>query len=243
MPDRPDVLTYVYFQDIYGSYLPRVIELARELNATAVAELGGGALTVLGDEADWGFVPNRVVYDIDPGELEKASGRVDKREADLCKPLDRDAGRYDLVFSQMLCEHLLDPEMFHRNCFHLLRPGGVSVHFFPTLGAAPFVLNRVIPETLGQRVIRLVQPGRLDDPNAGKFPAYYRWCTGPTPRLMRRFEALGFQIQEWRVGFGHCYYERLRPLQTLEDAKARALIRHPVRRLSSYGMTVLRKPG
>jgi hypothetical protein len=33
----------------------------------------------------------------------------------------------------MLCEHLPGPRPFTSNCFNLLRPGGLAVHFFPTL--------------------------------------------------------------------------------------------------------------
>jgi SAM-dependent methyltransferase len=236
------LLTYALYGDLYRSYPSTLVELAKGQGATAVAELGGGARPVLGDEGSWSFVANRVIYDVEAGELDKATDRVDKREADLCQPLHDDAGCYDLVFSKMLCEHLPDPEVFHRNCFHLLRPGGISVHFFPTLYASPFLLNRIIPERTARRLLRLLQPGRLDDPKTRKFPAYYRWCHGPTRRSMERFEAIGFQVEEWRTGFGHDYYKRVAPLQALETAKARALVRHPVRHLSAYAVTILRKP-
>lgn len=236
-------VTFSYFEEVRSSYPAMLLGLAEQEGATAVAELGGGARPVLADEGAWSFVPTRVVYDIDPAELAEAGDRLETRQADLCEPVEREAGRYDLVFSRMLCEHLRDPETFHRNCLHLLRPGGVAAHLFPTLYALPFVVNRIVPEQAARRAIRVAQPGRLDDPKTKKFPAYYRWCRGPTARSMRRFESAGFDLEEWRAGFGHCYYQRFGPLQALEDAKAHLLVRHPVPQLTSFSVAVLRKPG
>jgi SAM-dependent methyltransferase len=236
------VFSYGLYKDVRESYSSTLIELAKSMDVSAVAELGGGAKPSLGDEASWSFVPTRVVYDVDPGELDKAGDGLEKRTADLCQPLHGEADTYDLVFSKMLCEHLVDPEVFHRNCFRLLRPGGMSVHFYPTLYAAPFLLNRIIPETTALRLVGLVQPGRLDDARQRKFPAYYRWCHGPTSRSVKRFESVGFEIHQWRVVFGHSYYKRIPPLQALEEIKSRFLVRHPVPALSAYAMVVLRKP-
>lgn len=236
------VVNYRSSEELWGSYASMLVELAKEHGVTAVGELGGGASPLLADESTWGFVPTRAIYDISVEEMDKASEHLDKRQADLCTPLEGAGGEYDLVFSKMLCEHLPDPEAFHRNCFHLLRPGGRSVHFFPTLYAAPFVLNRVIPEQTARKVLGVVQPGRLDNPLTEKFPAYYRWCRGPTPASLRRYEALGFEVEEWRAGFGHSYYSRLGSLDRLEQVKARALVKRPVRSLTAFATVVLRKP-
>jgi SAM-dependent methyltransferase len=238
-------MTFAHFEDLHSGFPGMLVERAKDMGAEAVAELGGGARPLIEDEDTWGFVPRRVVYDIDPGELAKACDRLDKRQADLCEPLGADApdaGSYDLVFSHALCEHLREPEVFHRNCHHLLRPGGVAVHYFPTLGALPFVVNRLVPEKAARRLLGLAHPNRMTDPKRGKFPAYYRWCGGPTARSMGRFELIGFEVEEWRAGFGHNYYKRLGSLQAFEDAKADWLARHAVRRLSSFAAIVLRKP-
>jgi SAM-dependent methyltransferase len=234
-------VTYRSWQDLWPFYEALVLDLAKEHGVTAAGELGGGANPLLADESAWSFVPTRAIYDISVTELDKASEHLDKRQADLCQPLQEGGGEYDLVFSKMLCEHLPDPEAFHRNCFHLLRPGGRSVHFFPTLYAAPFVFNRLIPEQAARRLLAKVQPGRMEA-HTEKFPAYYRWCHGPTARAHRRFEGLGFEVEGWTVSYGHPYYRRLGPLDRLERAKAQYLTEHPVAALTSYAIVVLRKP-
>jgi SAM-dependent methyltransferase len=228
--------------ELWQSYPGLVLELARRHNVSDVAELGGGANPQVGDDDKWGFVNHRVVIDISAGELAKGKGNVETRVADLCQPITTDHGSYDLVFSTLLCEHLADPRTFHQNCFNLLRPGGLSIHFFPTLFALPFVINKLIPERLAHALLSKIHRERLEHGHHDKFPAYYRWTTGPTPRAVNRFESVGFEVAEFRASFGHQYYTVIPPLNALEKAKSRFLLRHPVPALTSYATVVLRKP-
>ncbi|GAA3824205.1 class I SAM-dependent methyltransferase [Nocardioides panacisoli] len=233
---------YTDLDQLWSGYEDLLIGLGRRTGATTVAELGGGANPLVADEARWGFAPERVVLDISADELGKAPGNVRTRVADLCRPLPDGHGAYDLVFSKMLCEHIGDPRTFHRNCFDLLRPGGHAVHFFPTLMTVPFVINRLIPEELARSVLGKVQPHRISDPRQEKFPAYYRWCTGPTSRATRRFESVGFEVECWHATFGHTYYRPVAPLHRAELAKTRLLHQHPSPYLTSFAVVVLRKP-
>lgn len=49
---------------------------------------------------------------------------------------------FDVVESQNVAEHVRDPEAMHHNIHAMLKPGGVAIHFFPTLFAVPFIVNR-----------------------------------------------------------------------------------------------------
>lgn len=235
-------VSYRHYSELWSSFDDVVLDTAERLGAFSVAELGGGANPIIKDDNKWGFVPNRVVIDISASELAKVEGHVNSRVADLCQPITQDLGSYDVVFSKILCEHLGDAATFHRNCYNLLRPGGASVHFFPTLFAAPFVVNRLVPEGVSRSMIRVVQPGRLESLRGQKFPALYDWCTGPTAKTLSRFQDIGFEIEEWRAGYGHQYYRRLAPIQAAEEAKTRYLLRRPIPALTSFALIVLRKP-
>jgi SAM-dependent methyltransferase len=235
-------VNYMDLESLWQSYDDLLVQLARRQEATAVAELGGGAKPMIADPERWGFATRRTVIDISADELAKADAEVETQVADLCQPISEGQNSYDLVFSKMLCEHLPNPRVFHENCFALLRPGGLSVHFFPTLYTAPFVANRLMPEKFARSLLRKVQPGRIDLPKHEKFPAYYRWCTGPTRRAIRRYETVGFELVEWNASFGHTYYLIAPPLNAVERAKTKFLLEHPVPLLTSFATVVLRKP-
>jgi SAM-dependent methyltransferase len=235
-------VSYEDVTELWQSYPGLVLEFARRHGVTDVAELGGGANPQVGDADKWNFVNHRVVIDISPTELAKAGSDVDTRVADLCQPITEGHKSYDLVFSTTLCEHLADPRLFHENCFNLLRPGGLSIHFYPTLFTIPFAINKLLPERLSHGMLKKIHPGRLEHGHHDKFPAYYRWTTGPTRRAVERFESVGFEVVEFRGTFGHHYYYRIPPLHKLELAKSKFLLRHPAPGLTSYAIVVLRKP-
>lgn len=235
-------VTYTGLDELWQAYDDLLVDLAKRESVSAVAELGGGANPMVADTDRWGFAQERVVVDISATELAKADGEVQTRVADLCKPIEDGHDAYDLVFSKMLCEHLPDARTFHENCFKILRPGGLSVHFFPTLYTLPFVINRLVPENLTRSMLRRVQPVRFTDPKLQKFPAYYRWCTGPTQRAIKRYESVGFKVEAWNAAFGHLYYEKIPGLNVAERAKTRFLLEHPVPAMTSFATVVLRKP-
>jgi SAM-dependent methyltransferase len=235
-------VVYMDIDELWHGYEDMVVDIARREGVKSVAELGGGANPIVADADRWGFVPERVVIDISAEELAKAGDGVATRVADLCRPIEDGHNQYDLVFSKFLCEHIADPASFHANCFKVLRPGGLAVHFFPTIHTAPILVNWLIPEEQARSLVRVFQPARLDDPRQEKFPAYYRWTTGPSERATKRFESVGFKVEQTTATFGHGYYRRIPPLHALERFKTRMLHRHPVPYLTSFVAVVLRKP-
>jgi hypothetical protein len=148
--------------------------------------------------------------------------------------------RFDLIFSRMVAEHVADARTYYSNLFTLLNPGGIALNMYATLFALPFVVNRLIPDELADRLLAVVL-GEEPDPYE-KFPARYRWCRGPTPATLARLRSVGFEVDEFRSYFGHTYYGRARALHRLELAKARWLTAHPIPALTSYAAVRLRKP-
>jgi hypothetical protein len=112
---------------------------------------------------------------------------------------------------------------------------------YATMFALPFVVNRLIPDQLADRILPVVLGG--DEPDRyEKFPARYSWCRGPTRSTFARLRSVGFQVEEFRAYFGHTYYSRVRPLDRLELAKARWLVDHPIPAWTSYAAVTMRKP-
>jgi SAM-dependent methyltransferase len=223
--------------DGYHAFLTGLIErhAARDL-----CDLGGGANPVL----DPGWITARglgyTLLDISAEELAKTPACYHKVQADVCAAAPPLSARFDLVFSRMLLEHVVDAERFHRNVLAMLKPGGLAFHFFPTLFAAPFVVNRLLFGGWTDWLLRALAP--RDPLRAGKFPAYYQGCRGPSSRQIARLERLGYQVVEYRGFFGHRYYDRLPGVGRLERLARAMLLRHPWSLMTSYAYLVLQKP-
>jgi SAM-dependent methyltransferase len=223
----------------YPSFLQRLIEAE---GARRICELGGGANPALPLDYVREHDLDYVVVDVSESELAKAPTGYTTLSADASATDFALADEFDLVLSIMVLEHLPNPELFHRNVHKLLRRGGTAFHFFPTWYAAPFVANRFLPESLSRAALRRVQVGRDDSGKHGKFKAYYRWCRGPTARQIKRFEQVGFRVEEFIGFFGHGYYGGIRGLRALDGRLGPTLVRYPLPFLTSFAFVVLRKP-
>ena len=209
-----------------------------------VLEIGSGANPTMSidDVRRWGV--EYITSDIDETELEKA----DPVYATQCMDFSQGEipgsllGRFDLVFSRMVNEHVKDGRLYHANIFGMLAPGGVAVHAFSTLYAFPFLVNYLVPVGLSARLLDVFSP--RDTHQHGKFPAYYSWSRGPTGHAIQGFRDLGYQVIAYTGYFGHEYYlHRSRLLHRLEQAKTKLLLKAQLPLLCSYAVVILRKPG
>jgi uncharacterized UPF0146 family protein len=235
-------IEYAFWTEAWSRFLPELRRLVDEAAGRRVCELGAGANPALTprDVRELGL--DYVLVDADAEELDKAGAGYTKVVADVTTPGIELGGPYDVVFSKTLLEHLRDPEAFHRNVFELLAHGGKALHFFPTLYAPPFLLNRLLPEGLTSRVLARAQPGREHEGERRKFRAYYRWCRGPVARQIARFERIGYTVELYVGFFGQSgYFERAPSLKRADEAIARFLVRHPQPWFTSYAHVVLAK--
>ena len=218
-------------------------ERAAEARGAHVCELGGGAQPAL----DLAFMKQHdidcLVVDISQSELDKAPDGYDKLVADVSSPSFQTGqydGSYDLVFSRTVAEHVSDPARFHMNARRLLRKGGIAMHFFPTLWWPPFVLNRMLPETLSERLLLHFAPYREKSGIGGKFPAYYRWCRGPIPSQIERLSSVGFDVESCTAYFGEPTHAPGPVLRPLEQRWTALMLRRPSYLFTSYASYTLR---
>lgn len=229
-------VNYGLSDEAWGSFDGRLRSAIRSNGLKRVIEIGGGANpTFSADEVrDLGL--EYTLLDISETELAKAPAGYKTVCADISSRKLNLSGEYDFAFSRMLAEHVPDGEALHRNVSRLLRPGGHALHFFPTLWAPPFIVNRLLPERAADGVLRLVSPAR-DRYRYGKFPAYYDWCRGPTDRQISRFQGLGYEVAHYDGYFGHPqYYGKLPALQALHLRWCRYLSQHPRPTLTSFAI-------
>ena len=109
--------------------------------------------------------------------------------------------------------------MFHRNVLSLLSDNGTAVHLFRTLFAPAFIVPLLLPAAVTRWMLTKVLGPRRDDQGLeGRFPAYYRWCRGPSTRQLRRLRRLGYEVLDYRGYCGTPGYCRPLRLAWLDDA-------------------------
>lgn len=234
----PPRIDYGYFLDGLNDFLPTVRCLIGEHGSRRVCDVGGGANPLLSIEDLRAFDLDYTVLDISAEELEKAPPGYQRLCGDVCRLTVPPEQRFDLVFSRMVAEHVESAEQFHRAIHSLLVPGGIAVHLFPTLFTVPFLVNRILPETVSRQLLKCFSA--RDDHKEGKFPAYYNRCRGPSPGQFQFFADLDYEVLAYKAYFGHGYYRRIPVLRTLHSRLTQALVNHPLPALTSYACVVLR---
>ncbi|MDR6299796.1 class I SAM-dependent methyltransferase [Mesonia maritima] len=208
-----------------------------------VLEIGSGANPTLDAETILSLGINYTTNDLSAEELKKAPKEFATWKADLCNSEDikNHSKKYDLIFSRMVNEHIENGEQYYKNIFHLLEPGGITAHCFSTLYAFPFLVNRILPENLSDKLLDIFNP--RDRHQHEKFPAYYSWSRGPSKKSIKKFQSIGFEVIEYVGYFGHSYYRKRLPfLHSLEQRKANYLVKNPISSLTSYAHVILKKP-
>jgi hypothetical protein len=234
-------IVYADTKEAWAGYVPYIKAIIERHSLRSVCDIGGGANPALDFEYINSLGIDYSVLDISASELEKAPSVYKKVCADIAAADFSLENVFDLAFSQMLAEHVIDGGEFHRNIFKSLVSGGYAIHFFPTLYAFPFLVNRLVPEYLADRLLNILAPRNRYQHE--KFPAYYDWCRGPTGKQISRFVSLGYEVVEYRGFFGHAgYYNRIGPVKAIHEALSSWLLRHPMPLLTSYAYVVLRKP-
>jgi SAM-dependent methyltransferase len=217
-----------------------------EQKRKVVGDIGGGRMP----RVDLDFVrKNKIDYhliDISAQELSQADAGYHKIQMDVaCDDASFAAmglrTDFDLLYSHMLLEHLLDPMQAHRNFFKMLRPGGLSVHMFPSRNNFPLFVNGLIPEAVSSRLLKILQPHRDTAGQEGKFKAYYRHCGAPTATLRKRYEDIGFEVMHHTSYVGHEYYDRIPPLAAIERQLRKVIVKAELPIITA-NLLILRKP-
>jgi ubiquinone/menaquinone biosynthesis C-methylase UbiE len=203
-----------------------------------VVDVGGGKRCQFAKYRDEGNGSRIVAVDVDPAELEANDDVDEKRVADAARELPFGDGEVDIVASRSVLEHLPQVGGFLDEAYRVLRPGGYTIHVFPSKWAPFSLANRALPRRLSARIVHTMIPG-----SKGRlgFPAYYdrTYASG----MRRALGAAGFEVVEQRVSYYQAeYFTFLFPLYLLN-----ALYELVVRALGleDLGATVLivgRKP-
>ncbi|MHB1947700.1 MAG: class I SAM-dependent methyltransferase [Gammaproteobacteria bacterium] len=242
MPNTP-IISYGITKTAWDNYASFLESIASRPGIKKICEIGGGANPALSLDFITKHNIEYTILDISEKELAKAPAGYIKLVGDITKKDLTMLGKdYDLVFSKMFAEHVVDGAAFHRNVFDLLAPGGVAFHFFPTLYSLPFILNKLMPESLSEKILTFFDKARSKQGQYGKFPAYYSLCFGPTLQQIKKLQNMGYKIEKFIGFFGHHYFQKIPLLNKMSHVIAKLLLRFPVPALTSYAYVLLSKP-
>jgi SAM-dependent methyltransferase len=200
----------------FKTYLSRLQKLMEAYEAPRILELGGGrkpSFTLADLPSN---VSSYTVNDISAEELALTAPEYEKAQFDVIGDVSEFAGQFDVVFSRTLAEHVRDGQAMHQNVLKLLKPNGVAFHLAPTLYAPPFVINKILPETLSRKALLSFFPNRRTE--YPKFPAYYSWCFGNRKKMERMLRRLGYRDVEVTTFYGHSYFEKIPVVRELDRA-------------------------
>jgi SAM-dependent methyltransferase len=225
-------------------YGDTILALARQFGLKRFCEIGGGRgpLFQPGEAARLGV--ELTINDIDAGELALAPQGLRTARFDIAGDMsepDATPGRYDLMFSRMVFEHVHDVPRAWANIHTLLAPGGVALAFFPTLWAPVFALNHILPETASRAILHAVFPARKDDGNCPKFPAFYDHCRGDARIMTPMLNKAGFADVHVQPFWGHGYFERMPGLKQIDHAANALAARVNWPLVTTYAFVMVRK--
>ena len=204
-------------------------------------EIGGGRGPLLTPEEAAAAGIALTVNDIDARELSLAPAAFDKAQFNIAGDVEAAwAGRFDLIVSRMVFEHVKDAPRAWANVRALLAPGGVAMAFHPTLYAPPFVVNWLMPEILTARVLRFFFPGRHGG-DYPKFPARYEMCFADPVKVGSLLKRCGFSETLLAPFWGHRYFRHIPILRDADAAFSGLAESRDWRAFCSYAYTIARR--
>jgi SAM-dependent methyltransferase len=206
-----------------------------------VLEIGGGRGPLLTPAEAAAAGVELTVNDIDARELSLAPAEFNKAQFDIAGDIDPSwEGRFDLIISRMVFEHVKGAPRAWANMHALLAEGGVALAFHPTLYAPPFVVNWLLPESLTARILRFFFPVRHD---AGypKFPARYEMCFADPAKVEPILTGCGFSQVLIAPFWRHGYFRHIPLLREADAALQHLAERRDWRALATYAYTLARR--
>jgi SAM-dependent methyltransferase len=191
---------YPFTSHLYRAIAPHVVPGA------AILDVGSGATPTL--RAEWRPPGGEYVgMDVSRTELERAApGAYDRTVvADAAAPLPELEGRFDLIVSLYVFEHVKPLDAAVSNLRSYLKPGGVLVSQFSGAFAFFSLLNRALPERAKERLVERLTGRPTDD----VFPARYHLCW---ERALRRRVFAGWsevEVEPLYLGAEYLRFSRL----------------------------------
>lgn len=142
-------------------------------------------------------------------------------------------GQFELVVSWQVLEHVRDLERTIDNVRRYLLPGGTFVTLFSGSWSAFGVVNRVLPDRLGARIVDPIM--RRTENNIPVFPAYYDKCHASA---LRRIFSPWSSADIRPLYHGASYFAFSRPLERAYLAYENLIERRGMANLATHYLII-----
>lgn len=219
------------FYSSYSDFYNYINNLS--LSGSEVLEIGGGAHPSIKDRQEISYTivdPDTDQTDLAPKDVKIENCRVQSLDS---------SNKYDIVISKMVLEHIEDPLSFHSSVYELLRPGGRAIHFYACKYSLPSIVNRILPEKLGELILKKIENRELNE--SPKYPAYYINTQGSRDELKRFYGNMGYTIETINFYLGHTYLKNVPVLNILERFYSYILYKAKLKTMASVSLLILKK--
>lgn len=227
----------------WDNYENVVRGLARILSAKHLLEVGGGRDPLFKANELAALGVQMTINDISQTELDLLADTYRKSCFDVAGDISAVAGLrgyFDLAFSRMVFEHVVDGRRAWRNLYELLAPGGVALAFIPTLYSFPFVVNWLLPDDVAAKIVKMLYRNRTDE-EGPVFPARYSWTFASERKMKPMLEGIGYREVQILPFYGHRYFERLPVIRDIHERFTAMAKANDWRTIASYAYIAARK--
>ena len=227
-----------YYTHAESCYYKAIDEIRS--NYKSYLEIGGGKNPLFDPSKEY------TVNDISSHELSfiESKGYV-TANFDICGDFHYNYNeKYDFIFSKMVLEHVSDGNRYYQNIYKLLKPGGICITYHPTLFSLPFVINKILPNSIGEKLFDFLygkNKTRVREKiRIGKFPAYYSYCYS-TKNNLNLIKKIGLKTAYAIPFYGHHYYKKIKFLYFIHKIFSNIIRNLNFKFLSSYCYTIVKK--
>lgn len=143
---------------------------------------------------------------------------------------------FDLVSSNMVFEHLDDPERQLREIARVLRPNGVLVFHTPNVRGYPTVLAKLVPEFVKKKLIWALERRKEED----VYPTFYR--INSPERIHTMAARAGLSVMSVRMIVSGAALAVFPPAALFELALIKVLMGRSLKNLRPNIIAILQKP-
>jgi ubiquinone/menaquinone biosynthesis C-methylase UbiE len=187
--------------NLHKEYVTLVNEVVAARPGQVVVDVGGGRACIFARDKSAYRSARIIAVDIDAEELALNEDAHEKLLCDASDQLPLADESAHLVVSSSTVEHLRDVDRFLSESRRVLQPGGHVIHVFPSKWAPYAIVNRILPEAVAQRILRIVFPG---SEGILGYRTYYDKCHASAIR--KTLERHGFDVVAIRTSYSQSYY-------------------------------------